>query len=316
MRDREFYKEKSVCVLGASGFLGSHLVARLVPLSRKVVAFARGSASPALEALAGSTIVLGDVRSSSDVARAVAGADIVFAFAGRSGAINSVNDAAEDLSVNCGGLINVLDALAGQERPARIVFPGSRLQYGKPSRLPASEDDPLVPLVPYGLHKNFCEAYLQLYARRYNLSFGVARLTNPYGPWPAALYRGYNVLNTMILRAVRDEAIQVYGDGAQIRDYIYVADVVDLVLLLGQPSDNVIVNGGCGVGRSISEVAREIVKIAGSGSVQSVAWPPGTLAVETGDFVADIQRARGLGWEPKTTLRHGLERTIEAARNA
>lgn len=316
MSGDEFYKEKTVCVLGASGFLGSHLVQRLVPISQKVVAFARGSASPALVALNGASIVLGDVRSSADVARAVGGADIVFAFAGRSGARNSVIDAVEDLSVNCGGLVNVLDALAAQERPARIVFPGSRLQYGTPSRLPAAEDDPLVPLVPYGLHKNFCEAYLELYARRHNVSFAVARLSNPYGPWPAALYRGYNVLNAMILRALAGEAIQIYGEGAQIRDYIYVSDVVDLVLHLGRLPGNVIVNGGSGVGRSIAHVAREIVAAAGSGSVQTVAWPPGTLAVETGDFVADISRARGLGWTPKITLRDGLERTIAAQRNA
>ena len=311
-----YYRDKRVVVFGASGFLGAHLVARLVPLAAHVTAFARGAASPALPALKGATIVLGDVRSSNDVATACLRQDVAFMFAGRSGAVASIEGAREDLDVNCGGLLTVLDGLTRAGHSTRVVFPGSRLQYGRPQRLPVCETDPLAPLVPYGLHKTMCEEYLAFYNRVHNLSYACARLTNPYGPWASPLFRGYNVLNAMIGKALAGDVIEMYGDGAQIRDYIFVGDVVELMLRLGSGRESLVVNAGSGIGHRMIDVANMILEIAGAGSISHRDWPPQALLVETGDFVADIAAARALGWEPRVSLAEGLRKTVAALREA
>lgn len=308
------YQGKPVCVIGATGFIGSALVARLVSHGAHVTAFARGSASPALRELHGARIALGDVRSAADVAQATRDAEFVFMMAGRSGAVESVKESREDLDVNCGGLLNVLETLRAQKLTPRVIFPGSRLQYGKPTRMPVREDDPLQPLVPYGLHKVFCEKYMEFFARQYGFTTAIVRLTNPYGPAPTRYFRGYNLLNAMIAKALAGEAIPIYGEGLQLRDYLYVDDTVELLLAAGGFPSGTIVNGGSGIGVSIAEVAASIVRIAQSGRVEHIAWPAAAAQAETGDFVADISRARSLGWAPATSLENGLRATIEAQR--
>ena len=303
-----------MAVFGASGFLGAHLVRALVPIAAHVVAFARGTASPALSALDGAEVVLGDIRNRADVEIASRNAEVIFMMAGRSGAVASLQDPQSDLLTNCSGLLNVLEVVRAQPNPARIIFPGSRLQYGKANRLPVSEDDELQPLVPYGLHKTFCERYLRYYWDRFKVPYGVARLTNPYGPWPAPFFRGYNVLNLMVLKALNNEDVNVYGDGNQLRDYVYVDDAVELLLHLGTHDQNVTVNCGSGEGHRIVEVAERIVRLAGAGRVRHLPWPEPALSVETGDFVADISRARALGWAPKFALDDGLRHAIAQAR--
>lgn len=312
MKAAAFYAGKAVSVLGATGFIGSALVRTLVAGGATVTAFARGSASPSLPHLSGARIVLGDIRSAGDVGAALQEAQYVFMMAGRSGAVESVHEAREDLDVNCGGLLNVLQTLREAALTPRIVFPGSRLEYGKPQRNPVPEDEPLLPLVPYGLHKMFCERYLELFERRYGFTTAVVRLTNPYGPAPTQYFRGYNLLNSMISRALEDATITVYGEGTQLRDYLYIDDTVELLLAAGQFPSGTIVNGGSGVGVSIAEVAQTIVHIAKRGRVEHVEWPRAAAQAETGDFVADISKARALGWTPATFLEDGLRATINA----
>ena len=304
------YRNKRVAVFGASGFLGAHLVAQLVPVAARVTAFARGAASPSLAALQGADIVLGDVRSRRDVDRATKEQHIVFMMAGRSGAVASIETAREDLDVNCGGLLTVLDSLARANQGARVVFPGSRLQYGRPLSVPVEEDAPRAPLVPYGVHKNMCEEYLSFFQRVHGISFAAVRLTNPYGPSASPLFRGYNVLNLMIRRALSGEAIEIFGDGRQLRDYIYIEDVLALLLRAGAHNESVVINGGSGVGHPLVDVAHRIVHLAGSGSVVHRPWPAEALSVETGDFIADITKAHALGWRPEFSLDEGLTATI------
>lgn len=302
-------KDKRVLVTGASGFLGQRLVRRLLPFCKEVVSFARGTATSMLEELAGSTVVIGDVLSASDVTAAVRDVDVVFHLAGRSGAQASVADPFTDLRVNVEGLLHVLEAI--RQRPqTRIVMAGSRLEYGVADSLPVAEDGRLRPTSPYGLHKYFCELELDLYARTYGISYGVARLTNPYGPLPARSNRPYNVVSQMINRALLDETIQIYGDGSQLRDYIYLEDAVDALIHLALASENIVANVGSGIGTSLMDVASLIVDRAGRGRVETVAWPAHLLQVETGDFIADISAMRALGWQPSVELAEGIDRTI------
>lgn len=306
------FSGKTVTVLGASGFLGSHLVQRLLPLCARVVSFSRGSATGSMQVLAGSDIVLGDIREPRDVQRAIGPSDVVFNFAGRSGSIESSRHTFSDLDVNVGGLINVLDAAAASPQQPKIVFPGSRLQYGRVSVLPVDENAPQLPLSPYGLHKRFCEEYLAFYGRSKGVRYAVARLTNPFGPYHQRYSFGYNVLNQMIARAQAGEAISVYGEGAQLRDYLYIDDAVDALLVLGAGEMNAVVNVGSGVGTRFRTAAETIVRLAGQGKVNSIPWPADAQGVETGDFVADISAISKLNWQPRFSFEEGVLATLRA----
>jgi UDP-glucose 4-epimerase len=141
----------------------------------------------------------------------------------------------------------------------------------------------------------------------------VARLTNPYGPGQPAVRTAYGVVNRLIHLALDDQALPIYGDGKQRRDYIYIDDAVDALLTLGASAagDGEIYNVGSGAGTELVEMARAIVAITGSGRVTFTEWPAIAERVETGDFVADITRiGRDLGWQPRVSLADGLQRTV------
>ena len=210
---------------------------------------------------------------------------------------------------------NVLETIRHRAQAVRVVFAGSRLQYGRVDMLPVREDAPKRPLVPYGVHKNFCEDYLDYYARRFGIKYAVARITNPFGPWPNPAQQGYNVINQMILRALRAEPITVYGDGTQLRDYVHIEDVAIALLMLGVCEGNLIVNVGSGVGVPFVNVVQTILDLGGTGTMSFVPWPDDALEVETGDFVADITAARRLGWSPARSLEEGLRATVAEQRH-
>ncbi|MFN2461337.1 MAG: NAD-dependent epimerase/dehydratase family protein [Candidatus Velthaea sp.] len=306
-----FYAGRRVVVLGASGFIGTHLVLHLRTLGAHVVAFARGRASAMVPALQGVEIVAGDVRSREDCARAVRAGDIVFHLAARSGAAASLAAPAENLDVNAGGMLALLEVARRLEPRPRIVFAGSRLEYGVARTLPVDESHPLEPICPYGIHKKLCEEYLALYARRYGIGYAVARLTNPYGSGAAHPALPYNVIGTMVVRGLAGEALTVFGDGKQLRDYVYIDDAVEAIALLGAASGNHVVNVGSGSGIAFADAVRTIAGQTG-GAVVSVPWPSAEEAVETGDFVADIGRAGTLGYRPRTSFADGVAKTLAA----
>lgn len=295
---------------GASGFLGGRLIRSLAGRTRRLVALARGTATVLHPALRDVEVVLGDVSVRSQIEKALADIDVVIHLAGHSGAASSAADPVYDLNENVGGLITLLEAVRAQNRAVRVVFPGSRLEYGHPQSLPAAENDPLRPLSPYGLNKFACELYLDLYARLYGITYAVARLTNPYGPSAGRPAKEYNVLNKLIALADAGGTITVYGDGKQLRDYIYVDDVVEALALLAGRDENIVANVGSGNGIAFREAAETIVRVAGRGSVTSVPWPADAKRVETGDFIADISRMRALGWAPRTALEDGIRETL------
>jgi UDP-glucose 4-epimerase len=244
---------------------------------------------------------------------AVAGQDVVFNLAGQSGAVRSMEDPFTDLEVNCRGNLVLLEALREENRSARLVFASSRLAYGRAGADPVTEDHMASPTCMHGVHKLAVEQYLQIYRQVYGLACTTARLTNPYGPGQPTERTTYGVVNRMIHQALAGDAIPVYGDGRQRRDYIFVDDAVAALVRMAElpASAGRTYNVGSGVGTPLVEMARAITRIAGSGRLEMIEWPQLAEQIETGDFVADIGRIRReLGWEPRVSLAEGLERTV------
>jgi len=231
-----------------------------------------------------------------------------------------MEDPWNDLDVNGRGMLTIIEAVRRETPTARVVFAGSRLEYGRVGSAPVAETHETDPLCLHAVHKLVAEQYLRLYERLYNISYAVARITNPYGPGQPRSRTSYGVVNRMIHLALANEVLTIYGDGRQRRDYIYIDDLIDALLTLGDPeratgAAHNVYNVGTGVGTAIVDMATAISAAAGGGRIQFAEWPPLAEQIETGDFVADISRIRDdFGWSPSVSIDDGLRRTVASYR--
>jgi UDP-glucose 4-epimerase len=314
--------KQCVLVVGGMGFIGANLADRLIDDGAAVTILTPLRERHADQAEAferrGARIVEGDLRDRELMPSLVEGQHVIFNLSGQSGAVRSMEDPWPDLDVNLRGNLVLLESLRAANPRAKLVFAGSRLQYGKPHTLPVREEDLGDPLCLHAVHKRTVEEYLKLYAQLYGMSYTVARITNPYGPGQPKGRTAYGVINRLIHLALADDALTIYGAGEQLRDYIHVADVVEALLAMAASphATDRAYNVASGVGIRLVDVANQIIAIANGGRIQHVAWPALAQKIETGDFIADVSRAhRELGWTPTRALGPGLEETVRHYRN-
>lgn len=313
----------SMLVLGGLGFIGSNLTRRVLALGGKATVVTplrerHEEAAGALES-AGARVLEGDIRDHVFMSHAVAGHATIINLSGQSGAVRSMEDPWTDLDVNCRGNLVLLEAVREHNPAAKVVFVGSRLQYGRPQGNPVGEDQINEPLCLHAIHKQTVEQYYRLYGRLFGVRFTVARVTNPYGPGQPKGRTAYGVINRLIHLALAGEPLTIYGDGSQQRDYIHVDDVVEALVQLAAStaSDGRAYNVGSGSGTRMIDLAKLVVELAGAGRIEHVPWPKLAEQIETGDFVADVRKiARDIGWRPAITLQDGLAQTIAFYRSS
>lgn len=319
----DYYYGKNVLITGGGGFIGSNLAKKLVKIGARVRIMdsklsGHGFNDFNLFPLRGLVYFdASDIRDMNAVRRNVAHQDVVFNLAAQVGEKNSVLNPELDRSINIDGHCNVLTAALEENPLAHIVFTGSRLQYGKiEGPLPVSEERPLKPLTPYARNKVLGERmYLAAHTEN-GLSTRMVRIANPYGPGASIKNPGYCIANWFVGRAICGLDLPIYGDGAQLRDYLFIDDLVDALLLTGSKDSAAgqIFNIGSGVGTPLVKMARDVVKLSGAtgSKIDFVDWPTDAKEKETGDFVADIAKIkRILGWTPQYGLREGLRKTVE-----
>jgi nucleoside-diphosphate-sugar epimerase len=313
---RSFHGKK-VLVTGGFGFIGSNLCVRLLDLGADLTVMDRVAPAGQFHQIPASRsamrILVADIRNLDAVQKAVAGQDVIFNLAGASGAAHSNKTPLKDIDVNCRGHLTLLEACRAVNSRVSMVFPSSRLVYGRPQQLPVNEEHPVAPESIYAVHKLAVENYLFLYARSFGLKATVLRISNPYGPFQSREFRSYGIANRFIQAAVAGEAITLFGNGKQQRDYLYIDDLVDVLLRCAWSNNSncKIYNIGSGEGTRLSEMAKMAVAAVGKGKIERVPWPPDDQAIETGDYVSDIRRATTeLGWRPAIGIREGIERTV------
>ena len=312
---KHYYQGRRVLILGAAGFIGRHLSAALLTCGAYLTLSATTvrSFSAMLSQSDQVTHVICDVRDGVSVRAAVMEQEVVFNLAGRSGSVGSVLQPELDAHVNLLGALAVLEAVRLYSPSTKIVFPSSRLVYGRTDRLPVSEETPLMPTTPYGVHKLAAELHHLNYGHLLGLRTTALRISIPFGAHLYVSARDYGVANRFVQLAVQDQPLPIYSPGCQLRDYVYVDDLVSALGLVGatEVSDGRVYNVGSGEGVALADFARLVVAEAGRGRLEFRDWPEISLAVETGDFVADINRIRSeLGWAPRVSLREGVQRTI------
>jgi nucleoside-diphosphate-sugar epimerase len=319
--DEGDFRGRVVLVTGGFGFIGLNLGRSLAAAGARVRILARSwppHLDPKTDAfLAGVDFHKGDIRDEAVVERATRGCDAVYHLAGRSGPAASNESPLEDLDVNCRGLLILLRALRRGSPEARVVFPSSRLVYAPDSPRPVAETAPVAPISIYGAHKLACENYLRIHHREFGLATVILRVTNPYGPFQRPEQNRYGIVNWFIHRALDGQKVEVFGRGEQLRDYIHVDDLVEVMLLAGTApaAAGEIFNVGTGQGTTLSQLADLIVELAGAGEVAHVDWPEAEARVETGDFIADISRVGSvLGWSPRLGVRDGIRDVVRQHR--
>jgi len=257
--------------------------------------------------------VEGSVLDEMLVTSLVADAEVIFPMGGRSGTVDTPAGAVESLESNCRGQLILLGAIVATGLGARVVYPGSRLEYGRALHLPVDESHQTVPTSLYGVHKLTCTHYHLVFHGLHGVRTTVLRISNPYGPCACSTGPRYSILNHFVDLAMQGKTIKVFGDGSQLRDYVFVDDVIEALLAAAATDASVgrVVNVGSGVGTRLLDAARMVVDIVSDGAVETVPWPTEHAAVETGDFVFSVDTAaRILHWTPATALDEGLRATV------
>lgn len=306
-----------VLVTGGAGFIGSHLVERLLAGGHEVRVLddlSSGRNQRLLEGL-GVALTVGDVADPEAVARAVEGCDTVCHLAAVASVAASVERPLETLRANLVGTVTVLEG-AVAAGVGRVVYASSAAVYGQTQELPLREEVKPMPLSPYAADKLAGEHYLGHYHRTGLLRGHAFRFFNVYGPRqdPRSPYSG--VISVFTDRAAAGQPLVLHGDGLQTRDFVYVADVVDVLARAaegeGDDGDDLPVTN---VGRGVSVSVRELAEAVGAalGRRATVEFGP----ARTGDVRhsrADVTLlARRFGAVPATPLEEGLRATLGQA---
>jgi UDP-glucose 4-epimerase len=314
------YAGKPVLVTGGLGFIGSNLAIRLVELGAEVTVVDslvpdlggnRFNLTPVEDRVRVSTA---DLRDSAVVEKLVEGQAVVFSVAGNVSHVDSMTDPIRDLEINCRSQLSLLEALRRRNPNARVVYAGSRQQYGRPRYVPVNENHPLEPIDVNGIHKAAAESATLLYHRVYGLPTCSLRLTNTYGPRMQMRHPRQGFVAWFVRLAVEGREIELFGGGESLRDFNEVEDVVEAFLLCGTAEAAVgqAFNLGHPEPVSVRQLAELLVDVADGGSLRDRPFPDDRARIDIGSVYADYGKIRDrLGWEPRTGLRDGLTRMVD-----
>jgi len=316
---------RNAVVTGGLGFIGSNLAIRLHELGARVTVVdpcvpGCGGKASNLAHLAGEVRIFPvGIEQTENYPEILDRADVVFNLAGEISHSASMRDPVRDLEINTLAQLKFIRALAAVRPGIRVVYASTRQVCGRPVALPAQEDHPVNPTDFNGIHKRAAEQYHLLHFRLGLLDSIVLRLTNTYGPRLALDVPGQGFLTVFFNRALSGEPIEVFGDGTQLRDPLYVADAVDAFLLAGacEPPPERVFNV-CGPEvLSLMEIARRIQAEGGGGEPVLRPFPPEHRVFDIGSYYGDTSRIRSmLGWAPRTAFHDGVKLSLAHFRQA
>jgi len=311
---------RDVLITGGAGFIGSNLAHELVGLGASVEVLdnltpVQGGNVHNLDGIMDKIrLGIADIRDADVAAKAVEGKDFIFNMASLTRHVGSVIDPMSDLDVNCRGSLTLLEACRNHNPSVKVVYAGSRSQYGKIEYNPVDEKHPMNSADPNGVSKAAAEKYHILFYRMYGIRTTSLRLTNTYGPRQQMKDPDLGFVNWFIRLAMDGGVIKIFDGGQTKRDLNYVSDVVTALLMAAsdERSNGEAFNVGSGVPVSILDLTKMIIKKVGSGSFEMVPYPKERKNIEIGDYFADIGKVkRMLGWSPATPIDEGLEKTID-----
>ncbi|MCX6545550.1 MAG: NAD-dependent epimerase/dehydratase family protein [Acidobacteria bacterium] len=317
--DGTFYRNRPVMITGGLGFIGSNLAHRLADLGADVLLVDSlipdyGGNLHNIEGIKDRVRVnIADVRQESTMNYLVRQVDVIFNLAGQVSHIDSMRDPYTDLEINCRSQLSLLEACRRNNPKAKVVFAGTRQVYGKPDSLPVTERHLVRPTDINGINKVAGEYYHLVYNNVFGVRACSLRLTNVYGPRQLVKHDRQGFIGWFIRLVVEDREIEIYGDGSQLRDFVFVDDAAEAFLAAGASDacNGEVFNVGGLEPISHRDLVHLLIEVAGTGRVRYVDWPAEKKAIDIGSFYADSSRfTTATGWRPRVGLREGLARTV------
>ena len=314
-----FYRGRPVMITGGAGFIGSNLAHRLVDLGANVLLVDSlipdygGNLFNIRDIEDRVRMNIADVRQESTMSYLVRHVDVIFNLAGQVSHIDSMRDPYTDLEINCRSQLSILEACRRNNPGIKVVFAGTRQVYGKPEFLPVTEQHLVRPTDVNGINKAAGEYYHLVYNHVFNVRACSLRLTNIYGPRQLVKHNRQGFIGWFIRLAVEGRELQIYGDGSQLRDFVFVDDAADAFVRAGASDacNGEVFNVGGSEPVSHRDLVHLLLEVAGTGSVRNVEWPAEQKAIDIGSFYADSAKFRAAtGWQPRVGLREGLARTV------
>jgi UDP-glucose 4-epimerase len=314
-----FFKSKRILILGGMGFIGSNLAIRLAKLGAEISVVDSmlpqyGGNTANIEQVRDQVkINYSDIRDRHSMNYLVSGIDYIFSLAGQTSHIESMTDPFTDLDINCTSQLSLLESCKSNNPSVKIVYGSTRQLYGRPEYLPVDEKHPEAPVDVNGINKLAAEKYFALYSHLYGIKTVSLRLTNTYGPRQHINGDKQGFTGIFIRKALKGEKITIFGDGSQKRDFNYIDDVVDALLLCTAYDE---LNG-----RAFNLGEKEIYSILSFVEIlrnflqfeyETVPFPEDHKKIDIGDYYGDYSLFNSItSWEPKIGLEEGLGKTVE-----
>ncbi|MEO5956377.1 MAG: NAD-dependent epimerase/dehydratase family protein [Nitrospiraceae bacterium] len=297
-------------IVGGGGFLGSHLALGLLAQGHAVRILDRPNLHR-FDGVQGSDSVEwyeGDFVNHDDVSRSLSGCDIVFHLAWTTLPKSSNDNPTYDVETNVVGTLHLLE-LACQEHVRKVIFVSSGgTVYGIPKEIPITESHATDPVCAYGISKLVIEKYLNLYHELHGLDYRILRLANPFGERQRPT-GAQGAVSVFLHKALRNETIEIWGDGTIIRDYVYIGDVVDAFLKVASYNGgHRVLNIGSGEGKSLKDVIKAIESLLGRKVLYTLL--PGRKFDVPVNILDSSRACTALGWQPKTSFDNGLSRML------
>ncbi|UUT21633.1 MULTISPECIES: NAD-dependent epimerase/dehydratase family protein [Pseudomonas] len=299
-----------VTVFGGGGFIGSTIVDRLLLDGHDIKVFERPRVARYRTFLAHENVqwITGDLLSKADVDSVVKGADVVVHLVSTTLPKSSNDDPIYDVQTNLVASLQMLEAMVTHQ-VGRIVFISSGgTVYGSPRYTPIDEVHPTDPEVSYGITKLAIEKYLLMYGKLRNIKPVILRVANPYGE-RQRVETAQGAVGVFISKVLKDQTIDIWGDGSVQRDFLHVSDVADaFAKAITYSGSETVFNISSGTGTSLNELVKLIGEV--KGSVPEVAYSPGRQFDVPVSILSNERARTELNWAPKVTIKEGVSRTF------
>jgi UDP-glucose 4-epimerase len=306
-------------ITGGLGFIGSNLAHKLVELGARVLLVDSlipkygGNVFNVSDIEDQVRINIADVRDEHGLRYLVQSQDLIFNLAGQVSHTDSMVDPYTDLEINARSQLSLLEACRYENPGTKIIFASTRQIYGRPDYLPVDERHPLQPTDVNGINKLAGEWYHIVYHQVYGLKTVSLRLTNTYGPRMRIKDARQTFLGWWLRQLLEGQTLQIFGDGLQVRDFNFVDDVVEAMLIAAatDAANGQIYNLGGEEPINLLNLARLLIEINGRGDYELISFPADRKRIDIGDYYGDYRKIRSkLGWRPQLGLRDGLTRTL------
>lgn len=313
------YSGKEILITGGLGFIGSNLARSLVAQGANVTLVDSlipqyGGNTFNIDDIQNKVVVnVCDVRDTYTMGRLIQGKDYLFNLAGQTSHLDSMTDPHTDLDINAAAQLSILEVCRKKNPDIKIVFASTRQLYGRPDYLPVDEKHPIRPVDVNGINKLAGEWYHLLYNNVYGIRACALRLTNTYGPGMRVKDARQTFLGIWIRLLLEGKPIKVFGDGLQLRDFTYVDDCIEALLLAGasDKANGKVYNLGGNEVIGLKDLSKMMVNLGHGGSFELAPFPSERKAIDIGDYYSDFSLiTKELGWIPKIDLKDGLKRTL------